>query len=221
VDPDFWKQRWQEGQIGFHQVEVNPRLVEYWPTLGLPSGGTVLVPLCGKSLDMWWLHERGHPVTGVELSPIAVRDFFAAAQVEPAMSRTDRFEISEAKGVRILQGDVFLLRAEDLRNVAAVYDRAALIALPPNVRLAYARALAEKLPQRVRMLLICLESDKAGLGGPPFSVDEKEVRDLYEPAFRVEVVHRSAFEEAPPHLRARGHDKIADVVYTIARDAHS
>lgn len=217
MDPDFWKGRWEQGQIGFHQAEVNRHLVEHWPALGLRPDEAVLVPLCGKSLDMWWLRDGGHPVLGVELSALAIRDFFATAGVTPATSRTGRFEVSEAKGVRILQGDFFDLRAEDLRDVRAVYDRAALIALPPNLRLAYGRSLSAKLPKNVRMLVICLESDKAGVGGPPFSVEEKEVRELYEPAFRVEVMHRGPFEEAPPHLRSRGHEKIADVVYAVTR----
>jgi thiopurine S-methyltransferase len=217
MNPDFWRQRWQDGQIGFHQADVNPQLVEHWPALGFLPSDPVLVPLCGKSLDMWWLRERGHPVVGVELSAIAVRDLFAAAGIVPAVSRTNGFEVSEASGIRILQGDFFDLRAEDLRDVRGVYDRAALIALPPNLRLAYARSLAEKLPRKVRMLLICLESDKPGIGGPPFSVEEKEVRELYEPAFTVEVIRRTAFEEAPPHLRSRGHDKIADAVYALTR----
>jgi thiopurine S-methyltransferase len=176
-----------------------------------------MVPLCGKSLDMWWLRERGHPVVGIEISAIAVRDFFAAAGLTPNVTRTDRFEVSEGGGVRILQGDFFDLRPQDLEDVGGVYDRAALIALPPNLRLAYARSLAEKLPKRVRILLVCLESNKFGVGGPPFSVDEKEVREIYEPAFRVELVRRTPFEDAPPHLLSRGHDKIADAVYTLVR----
>lgn len=217
MDPDFWRSRWQEGQIGFHQADVNPGLVEYWPALGVEPSDRVLVPLCGKSLDMWWLRKRGHRVLGVELSAIAVRDFFAAAELSPTVTRTDRFEVSEAEGVRILQGDFFDLRAEDLKDVRGVYDRAALIALPPNLRLAYARSLAEKLPRSVRILLICLESSKSGIGGPPFSVEEKEVRELYEPGFKVELVQRTPFEDPPPHLQARGHEKIANATYTVVR----
>jgi thiopurine S-methyltransferase len=217
MDPDFWRTRWQEGQIGFHQADVNPRLLDHWVALGVGTSDPVLVPLCGKSLDMWWLHERGHPVIGVELSAIAVRDFFAAAGLSAKVTRTDRFEVSEAGGVKILQGDFFDLRPQDLESVRGVYDRAALIALPPNLRLAYARSLAKKLPRHVRILLVCLESNKSGLGGPPFSVDETEVREIYEPAFEVTLVRRTPFEDAPPHLLSRGHEKIADAIYTLVR----
>jgi thiopurine S-methyltransferase len=217
MDPDFWRARWHDGQIGFHQADVNPRLVEHWAALGVRPSDPVLVPLCGKSLDMWWLHERGHPVIGVELSAIAVRDFFATAGKSPTVTRTDRFEVSEAGGVRILQGDFFDLRAEDLKDVRGVYDRAALIALPPNLRLAYARSLAEKLPRNVQILLVCLESNKFGVGGPPFAVDEKEVREIYEPSFEVELLRRTALEDAPPHLQSRGYEKVADAVYTLVR----
>jgi len=218
MDPNFWQDRWKQGQIGFHRSDVNPFLVEHWGALGLQANDRVFVPLCGKSLDMLWLRDRGHSVLGVELSPIAVRDFFVAAWLTPEVSRSNAFEVSNTKGIEIRQGDFFALGAEDFVGVRAVYDRAALIALPPNLRVAYARALREKLPKSVRMLLVVLEANPASTGGPPFSVTEKEVRELYEPAFDIKVLHRGPFEEPPPHLKDRGHATVADVVYELERD---
>src|SRR5689334_25114233 len=103
MDPNFWRERWKQGQHGFHRSDVNPALVEHWPRLGLDARAAVFVPLCGKSLDLWWLRDRGHAVTGVELSAIAVRDFFAEANVEPKTSRQEPFAVSETAGLRILQ----------------------------------------------------------------------------------------------------------------------
>jgi thiopurine S-methyltransferase len=215
MNPDFWHERWKQGQHGFHQPDVNPALVEHWSRLGVGTSERVFVPLCGKSLDMWWLRDRGHSVLGVELSPIAVRDFFREAGVEPNAGHEGRFAVLEAERIRILVGDFFELREEDLSNVRGVYDRAALVALPPNLRLAYAQALAEKLSRPVSMLLLAFESSTPEIAGPPFSVTEEEVRELYQRAFDVEVLHRGPFVEPPPNLRARGHETAADVVYAI------
>lgn len=215
MDPDFWHERWAQGQHGFHQSAVNPALIEHWPGLGLDVTDRVFVPLCGKSLDLWWLRDRGHSVLGVELSPIAVRDFFHEANVEPKVFTDGAFTVSEIDRLRVLGGNFFDVRAGELAGVRGVYDRAALIALPPNLRLAYARALTEKLPRPVSMLLLTFESSSPGVAGPPFSVTEEEVRELYEPAFRVHVLRRGPFVEAPPNLRARGHETVADVVYAV------
>src|SRR5690348_16859061 len=111
MDRDFWHQRWADSQIGFHQSVTNPALVEHWDKLGLRADDGVFVPLCGKSLDLWWLRDRGHSILGVELSPVAVRDFFREAGVEPTSRREGPFVVSETERVRILQGDFFDLSA--------------------------------------------------------------------------------------------------------------
>lgn len=74
----FWHERWARNEIGFHLGEVNPYLLRHWPSLALPNGARVLVPLCGKSLDMAWLVEQGFTVVGVELSEKAVRAFLTS-----------------------------------------------------------------------------------------------------------------------------------------------
>ena len=76
MDTDFWLERWQNNQTGFHQDEINSYLTRYWSGLGLTQGSRVLVPLCGKSLDMLWLAEQGHSVVGIELSRLAIEAFF-------------------------------------------------------------------------------------------------------------------------------------------------
>jgi len=77
MDPQFWHERWQRNETGWHQREINAHLQDFWPQLQQPAGGRVLVPLCGKSRDLLWLRAQGHAVLGVEISPIAVREFFA------------------------------------------------------------------------------------------------------------------------------------------------
>ena len=84
MDAEFWLERWREGRTHFHQTRITPLLQKYWPTLAVPKGGRVLVPLAGKSLDMVWLAAQGHAVLGVELSQLAVDQFFEENELRPA-----------------------------------------------------------------------------------------------------------------------------------------
>ena len=143
---DFWLERWEREEIGFHQNVINPYLCEYWQELHLACDSMVFVPLCGKSRDMLWLRKQGHQVMGVELSNIAVQAFFKENGYTPHHVARGKFEHCEADGIRILCGDFFDLSKDDLAKVSAVYDRASLIALPPEMRERYVRHLAGILP---------------------------------------------------------------------------
>ena len=186
---DFWHQRWSEGRIGFHQADFNPYLKKYWQLLSLAGDDRVFVPLCGKSKDMLWLREQGHEVLGVELNSSACGAFFAENEAEPEFSQRPGFVVRSVDGVQLLCGDFFSLNAEDLRDVSAVYDRAALIALPPEMRVQYVEYLAQILPRGVQILLITLEFE--GEGGPPFSVQGTEVERLFGVAFEIECLERT------------------------------
>lgn len=179
----FWHARWQAGRIGFHQSDINPWLLQYWSRLGLCRESRVLVPLCGKSSDMLWLREQGHSVVGVELSDLACRDFFVEHGTQVTPVAVPEGHTRERDGIRLWCADFFALGSGHWGRVAAVYDRAALIALPQAMRRTYAAHLCEQLASGVEMLLVTLEF--AGSEGPPFSVPEIEVRQLFEPAFTV------------------------------------
>lgn len=138
MDARFWLECWERQEIGFHQRNINAQLRRFWPELGLTRGDAVFVPLCGKSSDMIWLHARGHPVLGVELSPVAVAAFFAENGLAPRRARQGKLDVADSGGIRILRGDFFDLTAADLAGIAAVYDRAALIAMPSAMRERYA-----------------------------------------------------------------------------------
>src|SRR6056297_3166422 len=125
---DFWLDRWQKSQIGFHQNEVNPHLEAYWSDLDLSSGASVFVPLCGKSLDMLWLAGTGHRVIGIELNDIAVKSFFDENKLTPSISSKYPFEVYQYGEIEIWRGNFFTLDKNDLNRVKAVYDRAALVA---------------------------------------------------------------------------------------------
>ncbi|MDP2760639.1 MAG: thiopurine S-methyltransferase [Sideroxyarcus sp.] len=201
---DFWHERWHKGEIGFHQNEVNSCLLKYWDALAVPDTGTVFVPLCGKSADMILLRRRGHPVLGVELSMIAAQSFFAENGATPHATTLGDFECLENDGINLLCGDFFALRAEDLALVSAVYDRAALVALPPEMRREYAAHMARILPPETQMLLIVMEYPQPERKGPPFAVALDEVRALYGAAAAIEVLESRDVLDANPRFKQQG-----------------
>lgn len=219
MDRDFWHERWQRNEIGFHQQEINAHLQDYWGQLSVPAGGLVFVPLCGKSRDLLWLRARGHAVLGVEISPIAVRDFFAENALTPQVTRQGVFERYEADGLAILCGDFFDLTPELLQGVAGVYDRAALIALPPELRVRYAEHSATILPAGVGTLLVTMGYPQAEMSGPPFSVGEDEVRRLYEARYTVTHLHSKDILAENPRFRERGLSALREKVYRLGARA--
>ena len=215
MDISFWHDRWRRNEIGFHQAEINSHLQEFWPRLGLATASAVFVPLCGKTRDMLWLRAQGHAVLGVELSPIAVRDFFRENELTPRVSRRDPFEVWEADGLTLLCGDFFTLTPTWLRDVGGVYDRASLIALPPAMRPRYAEHMAAILPANAAILLVTMEYPPAGMQGPPFTVDEAELRRLYETRFRVDSLLRKDILAENPQFRVRGLTALHEHVYRL------
>ena len=190
MEKEDWLARWREGRIGWHQSEVTPLLRQHWDGLAVPAGARVLVPLCGKTLDMLWLADQGFEVLGVELSELAVQQFFAEGGLQPKRWAEPGGVHYRAGRIEVIVADIFDVAAQALAGCAVVYDRAALIALPPALRRRYASEVYGKLPVGSLGLLIALEYEQASMDGPPFSVPEPEVRQLFEPAWRVALALR-------------------------------
>ncbi len=217
MDIAFWQQRWQENQIGFHLPEVNPHLSEYWTALNIPSGSNVLVPLCGKSLDMVWLASQGMQVVGVECSSQAIQQFMAEQGLTPVVSDQGVFTQYQADALHLLQGDFFKLTAEQLVDTHAVYDRASLVALPEDMRRSYVQLLTSTLPASADILLVTLDYDQSSMTGPPFAVSDSEVRQLYGDAFTVQLLHEADIIDEQPRFHERGLGWMIERVYHISR----
>lgn len=215
MNHNFWHERWQRNEIGFHQQEFNAHLQDYWGQLAVPAGGQVFVPLCGKSRDLLWLRASGHAVLGVEISPIAVRKFFAENALTPQVTREGAFERYEADGLVLLCGDFFDLTPAYCQGVAGVYDRASLIALPPELRTRYAEHSAAILPVAARTLLVTMEYPQNEMSGPPFAVREDEVHRLYDKRFSVTCLFTKDILEENPRFRERGLSALAEKVYLL------
>ncbi len=217
MDKEFWIERWERAEIGFHQDEVNPWLARYWSRIAPAPGSKVFVPLCGKSLDMVWLRKNGHPVVGVELSPLAVESFFDELGVSPSTAHTGRFQQCEADGIRILCGDFFDMTQADLDGVETVFDRASLVALPPEMRQRYAQHMLDILPAGTRTLLVTFEYDQALMSGPPFAVTPDEVHALYDKRARVELLERADVLEENDRFKARGLERLHENIFLLTR----
>ena len=204
MDPDFWLQRWRERQIGFHQDAPTPLLLKHWPALGVAPGSRVFVPLCGKSLDLAWFAAQGYRVLGVELSPIAIGEFFAEHGLAPETHETPLGLRHVAGPIEILQGDAFALDAATLAGCDALFDRAALIALPPPLRERYVHELHARLPAGCRGLLITLDYPQHEKDGPPFSVAPDEVRTLYGRDWEVTLLEHRDILAQQPRFREEG-----------------
>ncbi|BBP84048.1 MULTISPECIES: thiopurine S-methyltransferase [unclassified Pseudomonas] len=213
----FWQDRWANDQIGFHLDEVNTYLRHYWPALGLAPGSRVLVPLCGKTLDLAWLAAQGYRVLGVELAEKAVTGFFAEQGLQPEIRDEGALIRYSAGAVEILLGDFFALDAREVADCTGLYDRAALIALPPDMRERYAAHLGSILPARCEGLMVTLEYGQERLDGPPFSVPEAEVRQRFGADWRVELLERQDVLEKNWKFASRGLDELFEPVFRLQR----
>ncbi len=221
MQAEFWHKRWRNDQIGFHQSSVDRHLIRHWPALDLardPSKrARVFVPLCGKSLDMLWLQDQGYPVVGVELSAIALEAFCMENGVPARRRVLDRFDVYEATGLQLFRGDFFALTPALLGEVAAVYDRAALISWTEELRVPYVSHLAALMRSGTPMLLIAMEYPQAQMSGPPFSLPREKVWRLYSPHFEIRETDRQDILAHEPRLRARGVTELVEVSYQMIR----
>ena len=212
---DFWLERWQREEIGFHESTANANLTQFWHELHLASGSEVFVPLCGKSVDMQWLREQGHPVVGVELSSIAAQAFFRENGYVVNSFRSGKFERYAANEIRILCGDFFDLISDDLASIRAVYDRASMVALPPDMRERYVEHMVSILPPATQMLLIAFDYPQAEMPGPPFAVSPAEVEALYGKHAEIRLLAQIDVLAQNPRFQQRGLTRLQESIYLL------
>ncbi|MGD1929238.1 MAG: thiopurine S-methyltransferase [Leptolyngbyaceae cyanobacterium] len=184
VNTSYWLQKWEQNKIAFHKSEANPVLVNYFETLALAQGRRVFVPLSGKTLDIAWLLAHGYRVAGAELIEIAIQQLFVELDVTPQIVEMGKVKHYSAENIDIFVGDIFQVSSEMLGSVDAIYDRAALVALPAAVRdryTAHLRHITDQAPQ----LLVTYEYDQTLMSGPPFSISSAEVQHHYGDRYQI------------------------------------
>ena len=186
----FWHQKWEKNEIGFHLPDANPLLIRHFPTLNLKQDARIFLPLCGKTFDIAWLIAQGHRVAGAELSAIAIEDLFNSLNLTPNIKTLGEVMHYSASNIDIFVGDILKVSPAMLGNVDAVYDRAALVALPDNMRKLFTTHLI-MLTKTAPQLLICFEYDQALHAGPPFSISADEVKQHYQTTYDVSLLGSS------------------------------
>ena len=215
---EYWQQKWESDDIGFNQSQPNQLLQRYFNIAHSKLGDHIFVPLCGKSIDMIWLVNQGYNVVGVELSTIACEAFYQENNIPVSMTRTDDFTVYRSDKITLYAGDFFKLSKEMLGRIDVVYDRAALIALPAELRQRYAAYLLKLIDLDTVIFLITTVYNQNEMTGPPFSVDDKEVATLYSNRFKVKQIYNKPVQVIPSHLQARGLVTAHEQVYYLSHN---
>ena len=216
---DFWLERWEQNQIGFHEQEINAHLQEFWEALNIPMDSKIFVPLCGKSRDLLWLLSLGYQLVGVEISPLAVESFFSENNLQARITDCGNFQCWEVDGLSIYLGNFFDLSSLQLAGCTAIYDRAALIALPPEMRQQYVRHLKKIAPELAHTLLVTLEYEQHAMSGPPFSVDKNEVHNLFGDTCDIELLFAEDILQTNDNFRERGLSSLMEKVYRLSNNS--
>lgn len=215
MEAEFWQDRWDTQNIGFNQAQTNGLLTTYFKNFDSKPGDHVLVPLCGKSVDMLWLLEQGLTVTGVELSAEACRAFFDENKLQYEESQQECFTVFSGDNITLYAGDFF--KFQNTKAIDLIYDRAALIALPDEMRTQYANHLTTLSNTNTQMLLITASYDQSKMPGPPFSISDQMVEALYTHNWDINTLHSKANNNIPPHLQAKGLDLTNDYVFQLSK----
>ncbi|EIJ2221685.1 thiopurine S-methyltransferase [Vibrio parahaemolyticus] len=211
-DQEFWHSKWASNQIGFHLEDVNPLLPAYWHHANPKREDKVLVPLCGKSEDLVWLATKHDSVEGVELSQIAVRSFFAEHFYTPTVTPiSGMHELYQFDELSIYTGDFF---TAPVSQADIVYDRAALVALPQDMREEYVARLKQLLNPGGRILLVTLNYPQEEMAGPPFSVSLEEIQQLFA-GYKVTCLNVDQADEHHPKIAKKGLSRFSEEVYLI------
>ncbi len=191
---DYWHNKWESNQIAFHNESVHPLLAEFWSRFDLDAGTSVFVPLCGKTRDIAWLLSLGHHIVGSELSEIAVEQLFVEMSIQPEVIRLDKIIHYRAPNIDIYVGDIFNLTAQHLGVIDAIYDRAALVALPDEIRIDYAAHLI-KITNYAPQCVICFEYEQSALAGPPFSIPMAQLHHYYGSDYQLNALTRVSVKD--------------------------
>lgn len=204
MEISYWKARWQKDKTGWHMNRVYPHLPAFWPRLQLNKGATVLVPLCGKSLDMLWLKNQNYDVIGIEVSEKAANEFFTENRLKFEKSSKALFTIYKSDNIAIWTGDFYKLKENYLPGVDAIYDKAAIIALPEKQRNKYADKLLSLCKSHTQILMNAFEYEQKEMAGPPFAVLREELDELFGQQFNIRLLHEESIFEDLTKFQHRG-----------------
>ncbi|HET6527158.1 MAG TPA: hypothetical protein VFG39_00260 [Balneolaceae bacterium] len=204
MEISYWQSRWRKNKTGWHMDEVYPLLPDLWPSLSLKAGARILVPFCGKSVDMQWFIDKYFHVTGVDVSEKALHAFMERSSNPFTSQHQYGFSVFRSENIELWQGDFQKLPVAGMPSFDAIYDKAALIALPEEMRLKYAQKVLQCSGPETQMMLQTFEYEQDEMTGPPFSVDEQEIRRLYGKQFDLALLRQKQKPELRGKFQRRG-----------------
>lgn len=217
MEKEYWLNKWQANDIHFHQSTINPYLMKFRKLLDLHTGSCILVPLCGKTKDIFWLADQGYKVIGVELSPIACEDFFREIDVDPEIIKGQNHLLYQHQNIQIYCGDIFDISRNDFPAINAIYDCRALVALPQDIRRKYVEHLFTLTGSVFHYFLITTESS-FDVQGPPFSISAQEVNELFGQHGKIQQLERIINQKIPNNLIAKGYRDFIETAYLISSE---
>ena len=217
MEIDFWHERWKNGQIGFHQGEINEYLLKHWEKLALAPSSQIFVSMAGKTKDILWLTEQGFQVIANELSEQAVKAFFEENNLSFTVENIGDFDVYRSENIIFYCGDFFKLTSNLMKDVKGVFDRASLVAMPETMRKSYQQKMSEILPPAVKTLLVTMEYPQQQMDGPPFSVRETEVNDLFQNEFEINLLEVFDVLKVNPRFISKGLSEMLEKVYSLEK----
>ncbi|MDH0719415.1 thiopurine S-methyltransferase [Acinetobacter junii] len=184
---EFWHDKWQKNEIGFHLNQPHSLLVKYIDSLNLEKNNRIFLPLCGKSLDIHWLLAQGYHLIGIDLSPIAIEELMAELAIPFTERKLEKLTHYHHPQIDLFVGDFFELTSSNIGKIDAIYDRAALVALPEEMRTDYAQHLMQ-ISNQATQLLISFEYDQSVMAGPPFSIPPQQLKDYYSKQYQLQLL---------------------------------
>lgn len=204
MEISYWQSRWRKDNTGWHMDNVYPPLANIWSQLSIKSSAKVFVPLCGKSLDLRWLVERGHQVTGVDVSQKALEDVINYTNQSFTKDSSHGFTIYRSESLELWQGDFLKLPVKKIPQPDVIYDKASIVALPPEMRGSYAQKILSLCGKHTHIILQTFEYDQSEMNGPPFSVDENELKHHFGHDFEFTLMHEQSKLEELSKFQQRG-----------------
>lgn len=157
---ETWEKDWTTDNPEFHFKEVNSMLIKQHNEFTAGRNNLrILVPLCGKSLDMVWLADQGHTVVGVELIRKGIEAFLRDNKLThreepitlgPEIQGTI-FKVNE-KDISLFECSIFDFSFEVAgRQFDCIWDRGSMTAINMMKE--------ERLTQYRDIMLACLKPD--------------------------------------------------------------
>ena len=166
------------------------------------SGRNVVVPNCGRSVDMIYLAQHAARVTGTGCTPMQIEQFQEEnclyMEFDGAAWRFDSLSLSPVP--------LCNLPDAQLGTVDIVYDRSAMISTAPDMRGDYLSRIDRLTRPGGRIYLMTVEFSTQRSEGP-YSISAAEVETLFGDRYTVKHLEEA---HCPAHLLARAHN-LADL----------